>query len=177
MKKNIMRLFFTGYSRKLFAVVVGLGLACAFTHCVYAIDAMVLEESNAHYVRGVDSATMARFDEAESEFKKAVEINDLNYDAREGLRIIGSIGDGKISKDLALSIFSSKKIGFQLEKLEAKIKAIGDQCVALKRQIDLITSDRTGKNRDMESRISDLDFKIERLQNDLDSVKRRTNLF
>lgn len=77
------------------------GLICLFL-AVGASCAQIVEEC---YDKGIRYAAQGRFNEAEKEFKKALEIDQFYIPAKECLKVIEDVLEKKIKKEAAIHLF------------------------------------------------------------------------
>lgn len=69
----------------------------------------VLRGSTFYLKEGFKYASEARFPEAESEFKKGLEINSGEHNLKEALRMIEDLKTGKITEEYAVHLFKGSK--------------------------------------------------------------------
>ncbi|UCC95055.1 MAG: hypothetical protein JSW40_09675 [Candidatus Omnitrophota bacterium] len=127
------------------------------------------QASEAHYIKGLEHASEGKFEEAEKQFRIALDINEFHSDARKSLKMLEEFNQGKLERTYVLTTFMNRLLNVKLQKIEQRLGAVEKRIQPLTRQRENIDT----KIHDVQL---DIDRKLFRLERDIDEIERDIDL-
>ena len=126
-----------------------------------------------YYKNGLEHGSNGDFELAKEEFKKSIELNKLNIDAKFALKILEKLEKKEIEPNYVNTLFTNLLLKLEIRNFNSELNNIKENFLKIKKDIESLSKSIDSIKEDFENKLFNLHSKIDNLKDDVDYIKNR----